>query len=178
MSREACPHCGDLLIEPCGPIGGTILVIGDAPDWLDVTTGVPFYDKDKTVSGYSRKRPGNILREELMRAGLDPRRVRYTNLWLHAKKKKNECDVNFHITRMFQEFVKAEYVLVAGIEPLQVILDDPKASTMDWSGLELKSPNIPKNIKVMAMVKAATGFDTLGEIRLALGRFADNVHAD
>ena len=171
-NREACPHCGDLLIEPSGPIEGMILVIGDAPDWLDVTTGVPFYDRDR------RKRAGNILKEELMRAGLDPRRVRYTNLWLHVKKKKNECDVNFHITRMFQEFVKAEYVLVAGIEPLQVILDDPKASTMDWSGLELKSTNIPKNIKVMAMVKVATGFDTLGEIRLALGRFADNVHVN
>lgn len=170
LSREACPHCGDLLISTIGPIGGKILVIGDAPDWLDITTGSPFYDGDR------RKRAGNILREELMRAGLEPRRVRYTNLWLHAKKKKNECDVNFHITRMFQEFVKAEYVLVAGIEPLQVILDNPKASTMDWSGLELKSTNIPKNIKVIAMVKVATGFDTLGEIRLALGRFSNLVH--
>lgn len=171
-NREACPHCGDLLIEPSGPINGTILIIGDVPDWLDITTGVPFYDRDR------RKRAGNILREELMRAGLDPRRVRYTNLWLHAKKKKGECDTDFHITRMFQEFVKAEHVLVAGIEPLQIILDDPTVSTMDWSGLNLKSPNIPKRITAMAMVKVATGFDTLGEIRLALGRFVDQIHGN
>lgn len=170
MSRNVCPHCGDLLIEPIGPIGGKILVIGDVPDWLDITIGVPFAVGDKG------KRAGTILRDELMRAGLDPRRVRYTNLWLHGKKKKGECDVDFHITRMLQEFVKSDYVLVAGIEPLRVLLDDPTASTMDWSGLKLKSPNLPKGIMAMAMVKVATGFDTLGEIRLAIGRFSNIVH--
>lgn len=171
MDRRICPNCGDQLLSSSGPLSANVLVVGDYPDWLDVITGTPFYDKDKKL------RAGNILRSELTRVNINPGRVRYTNLWLHAKKKKGQCEQGFHNTILIRELLKVEYVLLSGSEPLKLFLGD-NATAAAWSGLSLKSPDLPSEVKAMGCVKIATGFDMIGEVRLAIQRFGELVHGN
>ena len=159
------------MIPAVGPISANILVVGDFPDWLDVITGVPFYDKDKNL------RAGNILRTELSRVNINPGRVRYTNMWLHAKKKKGECEPGIHVTQLMKELLKVDHALICGSDPLKLFLGET-ATAAAWSGLPIESPDLPSSLKAMACVKIATGFDMLGEVRLAIQRFGEFVHGN
>jgi hypothetical protein len=131
--------------------------------------GSPFSSQDKNL------RAGDIIRQELTRASINPARVRFTNLWVHAKKKVGECERGFHITILLQELMKVEFALISGTEPLQVLLGEG-VSASERSGLIIKSKELPQNVTAMAAVKISTGFDMLGEVRLAVERFAEVVH--
>jgi len=133
--------------------------------------GSPFSSQDKNL------RAGDIIRQELTRASINPARVRFTNLWVHAKKKVGECERGFHITILLQELMKVEFALISGTEPLQVLLGEG-VSALERSGLIIKSKELPQNVTAMAAVKISTGFDMLGEVRLAVERFAEVVHGN
>jgi len=169
MPKEQCPHCGDFLLAARGPINTNILVVGDYPDWQDVLVGTPFYDRDKKI------RAGNIIAGELERASINPARVRYTNLWLHGKKKKGECEPGFHATAFMNELLRVEFALIAGTEPLQVLLGE-SFTAAEFSSMRIPREFLPPNVQAMAMVKIATGFDMLGEVRLAATMFGEMVH--
>ena len=169
MPKEQCPHCGDFLLSSRGPINTNILVVGDYPDWFDVLMGTPFCGGDKKV------RAGNIIAGELERASINPARVRFTNLWLHGKKKKGECEPGFHATAFINELLRVEFALIAGTDPLQVLLGE-NISAAEFNGLPIPREVLPANVQAMAMVKASTGFDMLGEVRLAITRFGEMTH--
>ena len=171
--REACPHCGDLLVEPTGPIKSDILLVGDWPDWYDIMKGKAF------AIGYRKHnrpidRAGDILRDLLTANSIRWERCRMTNVWLHDKKKAEDCDHSWHVERVFKEMAKAKYVLLMGTTAVHLLLED--ASAQAWSGLEILSHDLPKDTLAMGSVKMSTGFGQLGEVKLAIKRFAEMVH--
>lgn len=171
--REQCPHCGDQLVIPAGPIKSEILLIGDAPDWYDVVKGKAF------SIGYRKKgryiqRAGDILRDQLTANSIRPERCRMTNVWLHATKKVDECDFSWHETQAAAEIAKAKYVLFMSTTAVRLLLEN--ASALEWSGLEILSPELSKETRAMGSVKMSTGFNHLGEVRLAIKRLGEMVH--
>lgn len=173
--REKCPHCGDLLVSPTGPVKSDILIIGDYPDWFDIQTGKAFsvgYKKDRRYI----TRAGDILRDQLTKNSVRPERVRMTNVWLHATKKEEDCPMGWHMTKAYEEIAKAKFVLLSGTSAVNLLL--PDASAQDWSGLEILSPDLPKEVRAMGAVKMATGFGQLGEVSLVIQKFTDLVREE
>ncbi len=160
---EPCQYCGYYLLEPVGPVRSDILLVGTAPDWKDIKNGVPF-------SGDA----GNVIKEELQRAAIIPGRCRMTNLWLHAKNPK-DCEIDFHVTSLFKELSGKKFVLIMGTDVLNLFL--PNDTISDWTGLEIKSIDLPKGAQAIAMYNPSTALsDTLGETRFAIENFAELVH--
>lgn len=171
--REICKHCGDQLVQISGPITSDILLIGDFPDWRDIMKGIPF--SVGYVKNYRRvMRAGDIMRDLLTANSIRPERCRMTNVWLHAPKKAEECEKDFHVTSVLKEMAQAKYVLLMGTDAVHLLL--PDAGALEWSGLEILSPELPKTTRAMGSVKMATGFQHLGEVKLAIKRFSEMVH--
>lgn len=160
--RDECRHCGHKLIAPSGPVKSNILLIGDAPGKEEVIQGAPWVGKG-----------GDVLRDELTLAGINPGRCRITNLWLHTKNPK-DCDKDFHLTKMFKEMQGREFFLIMGAETLQAFL--PEAKVSEWTGLEIVSPDFPKGARGMAMVNPAIALrDVHGEVQFAVRNFAEMI---
>ena len=171
--RDKCPHCGDQLVQPTGPIKSDILLIGDAPDWYDVVKGKAFavgYRKN----GRYIQRAGDILRNQMTANSIRPERCRITNVWLHATKKVDECDFDWHKTQIYKEIVKSKHILLMSTLSVRLLLEE--AGALEWSGLEILSPDLPKGTQAMGSVKMSTGFKHLGEVQLAIKRFGEMVY--
>lgn len=166
--KEKCKHCGDQLVDVTGPVKSDILIVGDEPDWYDVTAGKAFAVGLKKHGRYVI-RAGDILRDLLTQNSVRPGRVRMTNVWLHGAKKEDVCPSGWHITQTLKEISQAKYVLLSGTLPIRILL--PDASAQDWSGLEILSPDLPSSTRAMGAVKVGTGFGQLGEISLAVQKF-------
>jgi len=161
--REACKYCGNLIIEPSGPVKAEILLVGSAPDWEDIKNGEPLSGK-----------AGDVLREELQRAAVIPGRCRVTNLWVHAKNPK-DCEVDFHVTRLFKELTGRKYILLMGTDAVQIFM--PEISVSDVTGLEILSPDLPKDARALAMYAPSIALsDKLGETRFAIENFSNLIH--
>ena len=173
MYGETCIHCGDQLVSPIGPIESDILLIGDVPDWYDVVKGRAFsigYKKN----GHYIDRAGDILRSLLTANSIRPERCRMTNVWLHAKKKVDDCDFEWHQTQAYAEIVNAKQCLFMGTTAVRLLLED--AGAIEWSGLEILSPELPKGTRAMGSVTMNSAFKHLGEAELAVKRFSEMVH--
>ena len=162
-----CAHCGLIILSPRGPVISDILCIGDFPDWLDIKKGVHF-----CTDGW-KTRVGDVLFNEFQNVGLNPTRMRLTNVWQHAQNKS--CSFDFHSTQFFKELIGAKYILLMGTTPLQLLTPDEKVS--EWSGLEIVSNQLPKTVRAMALIKPTIALgDTLGEVRFGIRNFAKMVH--
>ncbi len=172
-SRTQCPQCGDLLVQPTGPIKSDILLVGDLPDWWDVIKGKAFSVGYFKFGKYVQ-RAGDILRDLLTANSIRPERCRMTNVWLHAAKKDTECNIDYHIEQVYKEMAKAKTILLMGTLSVRLLLQE--AGAREWSGLEILSPDLPRGSQAMGSVKMATGFKHLGEAQLAIKRFSEMVH--
>jgi hypothetical protein len=99
-----------------------------------------------------------------------------TNVWLHAKKKEEDCLIEWHMTKAYEEMAKAKFVLLSGTSAVRLLL--PDATATEWSGLEILSPDLPTETRAMGSVKMATGFGQLGEVALAIRKFSELVHEE
>ena len=171
--RDTCPHCGDQLVLPIGPVKSDILLIGDAPDWFDVMKGKAFAVGYKKNGRYIQ-RAGDILRDQLTANSIRPERCRMTNVWLHTTKKVEECEFDWHAEKAYAEIVRVKHVLLMSTTAVRLVLED--AGALEWSGLEILSPDLPKGTNAMGSVKMSTGFKHLGEVKLAIKRFSELVH--
>lgn len=159
MSRVNCPNCGDLLVSPVGP-ASKVLLIGDYPDFEDVRTGYCLSSDVKPV-----------LQAELVRVGLQLSALRYTNVWQHGKKEK-ECPLQWHTDVAFKELKGKTHVLVMGSDACQALFGK---NAMEISGLRMQSELFPKIVFYAAPNPATLFHGNLGEFRLALERFKQDM---
>ena len=163
MKRKSCPICGGLIVPAAGPANSDILLVGEFPGHYEMQQGIPFVGPS-----------GDILKEELARAGISYGQCRVTNLWLHGKKEKDEAELAWHMGQLAAELDGRKYVLLMGSDVCSAFLG-PKESVMDWSGMVVKSDYLPKSVRkaVVSPNPALLMHDTTGEFRLALQRFKE-----
>jgi len=154
----SCPHCGR---EDCVPAGGSrsskILIIGEFPGEDEIKAGRPMVG-----------RMGGVLRTELSRLGIDMRRMRLCNLWLHPPNKDENC-FNHGVTQAIKEAQNKEAILLIGSDTVKYFCD---TNVMSVNGLRVTSPYLSAPI-IMASLQPATVFHgALGEVRLALKKFS------
>jgi uracil-DNA glycosylase len=155
MKRQNCPICGQLLVEPIGPVKATHLLIGEFPNYDDVRSGCVATGK-----------VGDILRHELALAGIQLSVCRVINLWQHGKSK--ECDPAWHLDYILKEIEGHEWVLLMGSEITKALVNH---GIMEVAGLQVKSKLFPK-VKFFAIPNAGTLLrGDIGEMRLALEKF-------
>lgn len=157
--RNKCSICGDMLVDAVGNIKSKILLLGSYPDYEDVQSGRCLTSENK-----------NILRNELVRVGVQLSSVRYTNIWQHARKK--ECDIAWHIDKAIKEINGKQFVFVMGSDASKALFD---LNAMDICGIKMKHKVFPKVIFYVAPNIATLYRSDIGEFRMSLKRFASEI---
>jgi uracil-DNA glycosylase family 4 len=137
------------------------LVVGDQPGWKEKMRGLPLVGET-----------GEVLENELRRVGLSLEDFRLTNLWLHDEAPE---ELEWHKTQLVRELAGRKLVLAMGAKVVMA-LTGQKVS--DVTGLEVRSPFLPKGTRLLASVNPAIVFkegSVVGELRLAIERFAEAV---
>lgn len=162
--RNTCNSCKKkLLVEPVGPLGAEILLVGEFPGYEEIRAGSPFVG-----------RTGDVLKEELNLVGIQFLKCRMTNLWLHEK--DTDCDLGYHIQNLVLEMRGRKYVLLMGSDVTKTLLGK---GVMEVSGLVVTSPYIPDDITAVACPNPASVFKgRVGEVRMAMKKFAMIVRGD
>lgn len=159
-----CPICGtDKSVLPVGPRKSPVLIIGDAPGHQEVIEGKPFVGAT-----------GGVLRAELARQKIDLKQIRVTNLWLHEPNKKSEC-LEFGFKKALEEGNDRKVILLIGAETVKYFCN---LSVEAYNGLLVPCQWFP-HAKVIACMQPALVFHkSVGEIRFALGQFADVIRME
>lgn len=156
-----CEVCGDPLVLPSGHTQSPILMFGDSPGWEDIRDMRPWVGN-----------AGEVLHTELTRAGIDPRMVRLTNMWMHDP--KPECQP-FHMQFLMRELTNRKAVMVMGATPVKYFFFPTTGkSVSEITGTVQTSTRLPSTVQVaMPMVNPGIALHgTIGEVRLAITKFA------
>jgi uracil-DNA glycosylase family 4 len=155
-----CPICKQTIVPAAGPLDSGILIVGEFPGEEEMNRGIPFV-------GVS----GQILRNEFAQAGISLDTCRLTNLWLHPSMDyENEKHFQWHLGELLREVTRAKHVLFMGSELGKVFLRRPISSIV---GLELPVPLLGGKKVTFCINAAAAMHGSLGEIRLAIQKFAE-----
>lgn len=158
---EVCPLCGSKLVHPNGPENALLLLVGDQPGWREKMLGKPFVGET-----------GDVLRQELMRVGIQMDDCRRTNLWLHDPSDSEE-EQHLHRTWLLPEINRHKLVFLMGASVVGYLSGKP---VTDVCGLAVKGPNLPPKTVVIASVNPAMVFkegSTVGELKLAINRLGE-----
>lgn len=160
-----CPSCGYKTLEPTGKPSAPILVVGEAPGPEELRRGAPWTHQ-----------AGEILRAEFQRAGIALTDCRFTNLWLHAERKRKDdlyqgC-YDYCMRNIFEEIQNAKAVLLCGSVPVEQFLRKKVASV---NGLCVEPPGLwPVGVLAVGAVSpnsVITG--VVGDFRFAVTKFAE-----
>jgi DNA polymerase len=189
MAREICPICKRLqLIRADGPEKAKLIIVGEYPGLEEIKTGHPWVGE-----------AGQVLNEELERAGLNRDYIRVTNLWLHTPPKEPRkvapktkpaherwveertayvAEFTFHLTQLQMELKGRKGILLMGSDVTEALLGKSVSAV---AGCYVKSDMLPKGYKVaVAIMNPAIVFrtgpeGTLGETRSGIRRWAEAV---
>jgi uracil-DNA glycosylase family 4 len=161
-----CPSCGYKVLSPTGKSGAPILVVGEAPGPEELRCGAPW-----THQG------GEILRSEFARAGIAVTDCRFTNLWLHAERKKKDdlyqgC-FDYSMRILFAEYCSAQAILLCGAGPVEM-LTGKKVGSVNGLIIQPREPFLGKAVMCIAAVSpnsVITG--VVGDFRFAVTKFAE-----
>jgi uracil-DNA glycosylase family 4 len=160
-----CPSCGYKVLSPTGKPGAPILVVGEAPGPEELRRGTPW-----THQG------GEILRDEFARAGIALTDCRFTNLWLHAERKKKDdlyqgC-FDYCVGAAYHEVLNSQAVLLCGSVAVEFFTGKKVTSV---NGLKVDGLWLwPKEVIAVAVVSpnsVITG--VVGDFRFAVTKFAE-----
>lgn len=158
--RSKCSKCGKLFVQNGGNPRSRYLLVGEFPGYEEVIQGVPFVG-----------RAGDVLKSELMLAGMQINEFQLTNLWQHERDEKN-CDVTLHLDRLTKLFKGKTHVLLMGSEVASVLLG---RGVSDLSGTRIQLP-VYKSIRFWVSPNPAVVFHTpVGDLRLSIKRFVDDI---
>lgn len=162
-TEEQCPVChSNKLVPAFGPQKAKILLVAEYPGEEEIKQGVPM------VGPMS-----NVLKTELAYAGLDFRTMRRMNVWQHSPNKNKDCFAN-GVEKVIKEAKNRHAILLIGSDTVKYFCDLPVTNVC---GLQVKSSYLSAPIIVACINPAIVfrGGHGVGEIRLALKRFADLV---
>lgn len=152
--ENKCPICEYKLVPPIGPPNSTTLLVGEFPGDEEIKKGIPWIGE-----------AGKILKAELQKAGISYTTCRATNLWMHRV--NDFCDINVHIDKLMHEMKGRKYMLLMGSDLAKLFFN---ASVSDLTGT-IQTLNGVKT--VVCYNPAIALHSTIGEVRLAIRRFAE-----
>ena len=158
---DKCEVCKLPLIQPAGRPDAPLYLFGPYPGKEEINRGIPWCGP-----------AGEVLKSELLRAGIAPQTCRLSNIWLHGQKKDPTGEhVAWMMDQLLADLKYAKAVLIMGSLSIRMFLD---RNVIDCNGLKVKSKWLPKNIKVAyaSYNPAQVLIGTVGEFRLAVKRFA------
>jgi len=161
---DRCPICGLPLVLPYGPEDAEAIIISNQPGEYEVRHRRPFVPQAPA---------GRVLHHEFIRAGLSIDEFKMTNVWLHAP---NDRCLDWHVEQCLQESVHHNVFLLLGSVATTTILN---IHVMAISGLVLTPKHhwschfpLGGQLVVAGPNPADILYGTIGECRLAIGRFA------
>ena len=171
QDADECPKCEEPIVNYGGSKKSDILVIVDLPDDSD-------YEKGKILHG-----KGNLpLYTELSMQGLDLYSMRLVSLYLHEKpdtRRKvdrqlwDECK-KVAMQRLLVEADGKRFVLCVGSTVTNYFLG---YGDLMCSGIPLKSKYLSAEMVMGVQSIAYVSTNVHGEFRLAIERFAKEVHS-
>ena len=153
-------ECGKQYMEPFGSDKNKILIVIDSPDFEDTRAGKLF-----------QGRYGEVLINELKRAGIEFSACRFTSLWKHAKDEKT-CEVTRHLDMLVKEFKGKSHILLMGADTSKSVADVPVS---DYAGLRVDMPEFPKSRIWIAPSPGSVFHMPIGDLRLAFKRFGEDI---
>lgn len=156
-----CPVCEtEDCVLPTGSEDSPILIIGAFPGDEEIKHGKPMVGAN-----------GGILRTELGRNGIDMKRCRITNLWMHKPNNNAGCLV--HSTKQaIKEAKKKKAILLIGAETVKYFCD---CSVEDYNGLQVKSDYLSAPLIIACIQPASVFHSAAGEFKLSIQKFAKKV---
>lgn len=160
---RTCPVCASPLVEPMGPVKSKLILVGGTPGDDELDELLPWVGK-----------AGEVLQNELSRAGIAWGTVRVTNLWLHRVpgKKVDTFDRcrEFCLGELMKELVGRKAVLLMGTEVVNLFTGFGSSLV---SSMRVQCADLPGAELVVASVNPTEALkDKVGETRLAISNFA------
>jgi len=161
-----CPVCKR---EDCVPAAGLrdspILLVAEFPGTEEIKYGKP-------LCGAT----GGVLKAELAYLGIDIKRLRVCNLWLHPPSKDKALDekcLSYSAGKVIEEAKGRKAILLIGSDTVKYFTG---MSVSKVSGLHVSSAYLSAPI-IMAMPNPAEVFHGagIGEVRLSIQKFAKKV---
>jgi uracil-DNA glycosylase family 4 len=158
----SCAGCGtSQVVGAIGPEKSPLLIIGSAPGEDEIKAGLPFVG-----------RTGNVLKNELRRAGLDFHAFRICNLWQHMLNDKKECQ-QAGAEAAIKEAKGRSVILLIGAEAVKFFTG---LSVEGYNGLSVPSNYLSAPV-IMACVQPTTVYhNSVGEIRLTISKLASKIN--
>jgi len=156
-----CPICGnDNCVPPAGNKDSKVAIIAEFPGHEETIKGRPMVGN-----------MGDLLKIELGKLGIDLNRIRVGNLWYHEKNGNEEC-LQYGAQQIINDSIGREVILLLGSDTVKYFTGE---NVGDVSSLIVKSDYFSGT--VFASVNPAIAFhQNVGEVRLALKKFADYIH--
>jgi len=162
---EKCPFCGKSLVQPSGPDNASVGIISEYPGQYELRHLIPFVADAPA---------GKILRRELSFFKLDYEKMRVTNVWRHDPSSQ-EGEYDWHRVQAIKAVANCKYLLLLGSEATSAFLGN---GVMAVSGLWSNSLYFPDKLIMPAPNPAALIHGTVGEFRLALQKFSEELKHD
>lgn len=156
-----CDICNRRLVLPSGPEDAPLLLVGEFPGSEEIREGKPFVGQT-----------GLILFTELARVGIAMQVCRTTNLWMHEfdpSMYDEPKHLEWHLARLMEVAAPTKHILMMGSELARLFLRRPITSVC---GLQMEVPYFPDKTITFSLNPAAIMHGTLGEVRLAIEKFA------
>lgn len=160
-----CPICKrEDCVPPAGLVSSFILLISEYPGSEEIKYGKPMVGA-----------AGSVLKAELAYLGIDIKRLRICNLWLHPPSKDKALDdkcLAYSASKVIEEAKNKKAILLIGSDAVKYFTG---YSVSKVAGLEVKSSYLSAPI-IMAMPNPAEVFHgSVGEVRLSIQKFAKKV---
>jgi DNA polymerase len=163
---DTCPSCGDKLVRPMGRDRSVFLLVGEAPGIMELNSLKPFVGPT-----------GDVLDQEMRRAGIDTRATRLTNLWQHAipKGKENaelkQMCFDYMYAQLMEQISTARAIFLMGSELAPLFTGMPVSKI---NGARVTSKMIDPGIIVVASYNPAIVLQesgVVGDFRFAVESF-------
>jgi uracil-DNA glycosylase family 4 len=158
---DHCPVCGERLVLPYGPDDAIAVVVSNQPGEFEVNHRRPFVPQAPA---------GKVLHKEMRLAGLDIDEFMLTNVWLHPP---NDRCFDWHSEQTAQLLMGRRAVLLLGALVCMTYLG---VSVMSCSGIVQRKRYLIAGetpLVVAGPNPADALHGTIGEVRLAIERFAE-----
>lgn len=164
MIRQFCPACGEPICPPMGK-SQELLIIGDAPNQVDMTNGKPF------ATHYKFNTQGHVLRKELQEYGVSLMDFRVTYLWLHEPTKQENC-WQAGYNHVLDEAKGKKAILLVGSDTVSTFTT---YNVSDVNGLQVDS-NVLSAPIIYALINPL--YRGLGEVRFGIQKFVERLQKE